>query len=387
MKENMVSILLCTYDRVHCLGNAIESVLAQTYRDWELIIVDDGSTDGTKELLRAYEKDERIRCLFLEKNRYYCYAADQGLSLCNGKYLAILNSDDVWFPDKLEKQVAFMEQHPGYGACFTEVILVDDDGTDITKDNQGMAELFANRQETRGKWMQFFLYHGNSLCHPSAVIRRSILEEIGGFNLFYCQLADFDLWIRIVTGYEIEVLPEPLIYFRWDVQNKDQISSSTERKLIRTFNEQMQIRRQMIERLTDEQMVEFFGERFQNPRSRTHLEIEFEKAFLLMDSICDVPQLKVLGMEKLEEVLRQEHAVEVLEEHFGLSLQELYQWNQGHWYLDFLLERELAEYKEKVEKLEKEQKQLHLQIKEYKESTSWKVTAPMRRICGVWKRK
>ena len=90
----MVSVLMCTYNRRFCLKQAIDSVLCQTYPDFEFVIVDDGSTDGTEELIKSYQ-DPRIRYFKLNRNSFYCYAANQGLDHCQGDYVAFMNSDDA----------------------------------------------------------------------------------------------------------------------------------------------------------------------------------------------------------------------------------------------------------------------------------------------------
>ena len=379
------SIIMCTYNREKFLARAIESVIAQTYTDWELIIVDDGSTDHTEELVGSYT-DPRIRYFKMEKNRFYCYAANFGLKECRGDYIAFQNSDDEWMPDKLEKQMEYLKNHPEAGACFSAVTLIDDEGNDISEECRDMANLFANCCSDQRNWMHLFFYYGNSLCHPSAVVRKDVMDRVGGFNLLYCQLADFDLWIRIVTEYPIHVLPEKLIRFRWDIKKHDQVSSVTEGHTIRTFNEQLMIRRQLIERLDDGRLVDYFHSDFQNPDSKTHLELEFERAFLLMRCVAEDSEFKLLGLDKIEELLGEEGAVEVLENQFGHTLQELYEWNQRHWYNDYILKGEREAQDQRIRALEQEIKNLYtikmnLQkiIDEYRHSRSWKLTAPMRK--------
>lgn len=375
----MVSILMCTYNREQYLKRAIDSVIAQTYTDWELIIVDDGSTDNTEQLV-SYYADPRIQYIKMDKNRFYCYAANHGLEQCRGDYVAFQNSDDEWLPDKLEKQMRFMEEHPEAGACFTEVTLIDNDGNDLSDQCLPMEKLFENHYEEQKDWMHFFLHKGNCVCHPSALVRKSVMDEAGGFNLMYCQLADFDLWVRIVTEYPIYVIPEKLIRFRWDVNKQEQISSATEKHLIRSFNEQMLIRKQMIDRLSDEQILLFFKSEFQKKTSSSHLELEFEKAFLLMHCVDDSPEMRLPGINKLEEVLRMEGAVEVLERHFDFTLQEIYSWNQGHWYTDFILEQKISETERQLAAYQEKTKMQKNLIDQYQNSSSWRYTEPFRRV-------
>lgn len=380
----MISILMCTYNRAYCVEHSINSVLNQTYEDFEFIIVDDGSTDATEELIRTYT-DSRIKYIKMERNSYYCHAANCGLAHCNGDYVAFMNSDDEWLPDKLQKQVEFMEKNTEYGACFTAVALIDKEGRDITDECRKMAIVFDARYRSQKEYLQAFLYRGNTLCHPSAFIRKSILDKTGGFNLMYCQLADLDLWIRIVTLAPIHVLDERLTCFRWDITKNDQISNGTRDTAIRTFNEQMMIRRDLIERLSDEQFIEIFGDKFKNKDSRSHLEIEFEKAFLLSECVGEIPELKILGIHKLEQVLRMPGAVDTLNSHFGMRIHEVYEWTKAHMYYNPWL---IGEYDEKIHKLNVEKAKLIIkqdqeirQLRaEYENSNSWKITAPLRNV-------
>ncbi len=382
----MVSVLMCTYNRENYLKRAIESVLNQTYKELEFIIIDDGSTDHSRELIEAFD-DTRIQYYYLPENQYYCYAANYGMQFCNGEYIAIINSDDEWLPEKLEKQIKFLETNQMYGACFSEVTLIDNEGNDVSEQCQDMQRLFANHYETQEEWMEFFLFYGNSLCHPSAVIRKELLDKVGGFNLMFSQLADFDLWVRIVMETPIYVMPERLIKFRWDIKKKNQISSNTKKHAIRSFNEQILIRKQMIEQLTDEQFVRFYRKNFKNALSNTPLELEFERAFLLMECTTEVPGLKVLGINKIEQVLRHTDAISVLKNHFGLTVQDIYEWNQDHWYMDYIVVGEIAEQKEKIAQqqqcIQEQEVELEKQknlIEAYENSTSWKCTAPLRNI-------
>lgn len=322
---------MCTYNREHLLPKAIESVLNQTYKDLELVIIDDGSTDATEQLIRTYD-DSRIVYKKLEKNSFYCYAANYGLTFCKGEYLAFMNSDDIWLPDKLEKQIHFLETHKEYKVCFTAAYLIDAEGNDVTDQCTEMRDSFGKQYASQKECIQFLFKYRNTLCHPSALVRKEIMEQVGGFNLMFCQLADYDLWMRIVTEGPIYVLPEPLIQFRWDMKKKDQISIATRENSIRAFNEQVLIKKHFIERLSDEKLIEFFGEQFRNTNSRSHLELEFERAFLLMDCLNEARGLRVLGMEKLEQIMREPEAMQVLREHFGLNIFELYAWNKANMY-------------------------------------------------------
>lgn len=423
----MISVLMCTYNREEYLRRAIDSVLNQTYGDLEFIIVDDGSTDGSESLIKEY-KDDRIRYYPLERNSYYCYAANYGLQYCSGQYVAFMNSDDIWLPNKLEKQIDFMESHKDYGACFSAVALIDDQEQDVTDECWQMRDLFARQYASQKDCLSFLLKYGNSLCHPSALVRKELLNKVGTFNLMYCQLADYDLWIRIVSETPIHVLEERLVQFRWDMKKKDQISIATKENSVRAFNEQILIRKQLVERLTDEKFLRFFGDQFKNSKSASHLELEFERAFLLEECMSEAPGLKVLGIEKLEQVMRQPGAMETLRGHFGMDIFDLYCWNKEHIYKDPWLMAEFTELEQTIRHQGNLMKQMQQQMNEksqqideknqqigernrqisekdrqigilstqveqqgqlievYANSTSWKVTEPLRKLMRWFKR-
>lgn len=375
----MVSVLMCTYNREKYLRRAIDSVLGQTYGDFEFIIVDDGSTDGSEALVKSY-RDARIHYIKQEENVFYCCAANRGLKYCKGKYIAFMNSDDEWLKEKLEKQVAFMEANREYGACFSAVFLMDNEGRDVTDECPDMRDSFARRYHSQKECMRFFFWQGNSLCHPSAMVRKEVLEKVGGFNLMYCQLADFELWVKIASRYPIYVTQDRLLRFRWDVKGKEQVSSSTEEHQVRSYNQQVRIGRELLEWITDEQVVEYFGEDFVNQSSASHLELEFERCFLLLKCNGGMEYPKAIGIDRLERVLNMPGAMEVLRNHFGMSIFEIYEMDKEHVYPDPWKKKEYEMQRDKIARLKEENRRLKRQIAEYAGSTSWKLTEPLRRL-------
>ena len=122
-----VSVILSSYNHAPYVAEAIESVLHQTFRDFELLIFDDGSTDGSADIIRTF-RDERIKTFLYEKNRGPLEIAREAASAVQGKYLAVHHSDDAWESKKLEKQVHFLDMHPEHVACFTLVQFMDENG-------------------------------------------------------------------------------------------------------------------------------------------------------------------------------------------------------------------------------------------------------------------
>lgn len=131
--EDLVSIITPTYNCGKYIGETIESVLNQSYKNWEMIIVDDCSTDNTKEVVEKYvKKDNRIKYFFLEENSGAAVARTKAMKIASGKYMAFLDSDDIWFPDKLEKQLSFMKEN-NYNFTCTAYEQVDENGNPLNK--------------------------------------------------------------------------------------------------------------------------------------------------------------------------------------------------------------------------------------------------------------
>lgn len=351
----MVSIVLSTYNRAHTLKSTLDSILAQTYQDFELIVVDDGSEDDTARLLAAYD-DSRIQVHTLQENIFYCAAANYGIDKAKGDLIAFATSDDVWEPQKLELQVAYLEERPKCAACFTFSAVIDEEGERAEADFEMLSGLLIQNFHTRKEWIQQLIFEGNCLCHPSAVVRRAVLEEVGGYNLMYCQSADLDLWIRIIRRYSIHVIEKCLVCYRCYRNPKKQISGADELKAARFLNEHMIIRKNFINSLTDEEMIEFFGDCFQNPDAAGHREIEIEKAFLLMKCAPALPNFRILGIEKFEELLRDTRYVRILREKYQVRLQDIYEWNREHFYVDFGIHVRMAEQDRRILRLWEEQR-------------------------------
>lgn len=205
-----ISVIMPTYNHARYVEEAIRSVLAQTYGDFELLIVDDGSTDGTPDVIRRID-DPRIRFRALERNVGACGAVNLMLEQMQGEYYCILNSDDMYLPQKLEMQLDFMTRHPEYVACFSTCGVIDENGQPLA-DSQ-FANIFKVLGGTRHDFLRQ-LFQANFLCHPSVMLRADVLRKAGGFDERLRQLPDHDMWIRVLQHGNIHIAPEPTILFR-----------------------------------------------------------------------------------------------------------------------------------------------------------------------------
>jgi glycosyltransferase involved in cell wall biosynthesis len=207
-----VSVILTSFNHEKYLREAIESVLAQTYTDFELIIWDDFSSDNSWAIINSYS-DPRIKVFRSEQTRRY--VINRAIhEVASGEYIAIQHSDDIWEAEKLEKQVAFLDSHLEFGAVFTNALAIGEDSSLLNISEHTYSSIFDQPNRTRHQWLNHFFYHGNALCHPSVLIRKQCYENCGVYQQGLAQLPDFDMWIRLCFKYEIYVLPEKLVRFR-----------------------------------------------------------------------------------------------------------------------------------------------------------------------------
>lgn len=209
-----VSIVIPSYNHESFVARAIESVFAQTYQDFEIVITDDASTDGSVEVLRSYaSKDPRVR-LFLNRFNYETHTFNHCIQHSSGDYVAMLHSDDEFFPTKLEKQVDFLDRHPEVAAVFTQARIVDEQGRDFPDPSHPYCTIFQQPNRSRYQWLRRFFFEGNCLCHPSVLIRRSAYDTLGLYNPLMGALEDLDMWVRVCLHHEIHVLPDTLVNYR-----------------------------------------------------------------------------------------------------------------------------------------------------------------------------
>jgi hypothetical protein len=194
------------YNQARWLGEAIESVRAQTFSDWELVVVDDGSTDDTRQVIQRHLDDRRIRCL-AEPHRERSAARNTGIAASSGHFIAFLDGDDRWRPEKLQRQVAALDASPEAGLCYTIARFIDEDGRLLRA--RKPARACAGRLLPR-------LMRGNIVILASVMLRRACLENVGGFDetlsVYGCE--DWDLWLRMARRYPVVAVDEELTLYR-----------------------------------------------------------------------------------------------------------------------------------------------------------------------------
>jgi len=209
-----ISVILTSFNHAKYIQEAIDTVLNQTLADFELIILDDCSSDNSWGLINQYS-DPRIKAYRSEGQGEVACRLNNAISeVAAGEYIAIHHSDDAWEPDKLEKQVAYLQAHPEVGAVFTKARVIAEDSTPLPDGQHFYVRFFDQPNRTRHEWLRYFFSQGNALCHPSVLIRKVCYQECGLYRYGLAQVPDLDMWMRLCLKYEIHILPDKLVRFR-----------------------------------------------------------------------------------------------------------------------------------------------------------------------------
>jgi hypothetical protein len=209
-----VSIILPTFNRREFLPPAVESVFAQTWTDWELIIADDGSEADTRAYLGVLEDPPRVKVLYLPHTGRPAAVRNAALREAQGTYVAFLDSDDVWLPMKLEIQIASLRRHPTCKWSYTRFVLVDESGRPTAWSRR------TGGWPTPGGWILDKLVKAQtSLALPSVVVHRELLEQIGSFDEELVGSEDYELYLRLAARSEVDAIDEPLTLVRRHTQH------------------------------------------------------------------------------------------------------------------------------------------------------------------------
>lgn len=199
-----VSIVMAVYNGERSLHDTVSSILTQTFKDFEYIIINDGSNDDTQNILEQFS-DDRIICLQNERNRGLPYSLNKGVDMARGKYIARIDAGDLAVPQRLERQVAFLESHPDTGILGSACVVIDESGN-----TQGIKTFPLSDLDVR--WRSLF---SNPFLHPAVMLRREILIQHDlRYDTSFQTAQDYELWTRLLEHTCGANLQEPLIMYR-----------------------------------------------------------------------------------------------------------------------------------------------------------------------------
>jgi glycosyltransferase involved in cell wall biosynthesis len=385
----LISIFLTSYNHAKYLREAIDSALAQTFTDFELIIWDDASSDDSWGIINSYS-DSRIKAFRNDETRRGLYGINKSITeIATGEYIAIHHSDDIWEKEKLEKQIEFLDDHPEIGAVFTNALAVRDNGGPLKDPGHFYLNIFDQPNRTRHEWLNHFFYHGNALCHPSVLIRKQCYDVCGLYRFGLAQIGDFDMWIRLCLKFDVHVLPEKLVRFRVR-DNEANTSGNRPETRIRVAIEYFLALKSFLQIDSFEEMVAIF------PEAKKYYRADgFESDFVLaMISIENKTFhfTKIFGLEIIFAILNDETRSNRVKSLYGFDYRDFIALTAKHDVLSVeavariaerdgqIAERDgqLAERDGQLAERDGQLAERDGQLEAMRNSTSWCVTQPLR---------
>lgn len=233
-----VSVVMSAYNAEAYLAEAVESILNQTFRDFEFVIIDDGSTDKTAEILARYENlDKRVR-VYNQANQGLVTALNRGVGLARGRYIARMDADDISLPERLSKQLDYMESHPEVGVMGSQMNQMDEKGNPLSSFATPLSHDVI-------VWKMLFEC---AVAHATVMMRKPLLIHVGGYNPCYLHIEDTELWSRLIWVTRFANHPDCLFLRR---KHKQSVCST---QAARQLEIGMAIRRGLFERILDREV-------------------------------------------------------------------------------------------------------------------------------------
>lgn len=284
-EENiLISVIMSVYNGEKYLRDAIESILCQTYKKFEFIVINDGSTDKTLEILEFYSrKDNRIKIINNKINKGLIYSLNKGISLAKGKYIARMDADDISEKNRLEEQLKYLEKNKSVAMCSTYIKIFKNSLKQITK---------VFKTDTEYERIKVKLLFRNYIAHPTIMIRKDIVEK---YKLKYESedkgMEDYGLWLKLIKKEEIVTIPQPLLKYRF-------LSNSISSKVLKNPREYKVILKKIYRR----ELSDIFSK-----LSETEIDIHIE--IVLINNIENYEyslEEKINYLKKLKKLLEQE---------------------------------------------------------------------------------
>ncbi|WP_204106176.1 MULTISPECIES: glycosyltransferase [Spirulina sp. CCY15215] len=256
----LISVVMSVYNSATYLEEAVQSILNQDFTDFEFIIINDGSTDESEEILKQYAKiDNRIK-LFSQNNQGLPKSLNRGIQLARGKYIARMDADDISLPDRFSKQVAFLDKHPEIAVCGTWIKTISDEKSHINQYPVNHVDICC--------WLLF----GIGLAHPSIILKRELFQAKRlSYNLSYSYCQDYELWVRASNNCAFANIPEVLLLYRIHPQQMGKSYSYTLR-----LSEIIKVWRSLFQKLK----IEPTSEELKTHEEIWQFKLEYTKEFI-----------------------------------------------------------------------------------------------------------
>lgn len=321
MDETKVSVMFMSYNHGAYIQQAMKSVLEQTFQDFEVVLFDDCSQDNTREVLSQFN-DNRISLHFSKENQGATINSYYIWKHCKGEYLALINSDDVWLPEHLQKSVDYLDRHKECGAVFSWAAFIDEDDNIIDP----CSDVFKQPNRSQAEWVYHLFTKGNCLCHPSMVIRREVYDEVGFYKLGFRQLPDYNMWTRMVNKYNLHILEEVLVHHRRCIRTNQNTSAPIIENSVRDVNESLCILLHYFDNMSDELFRKAFQSEFRNKDAQRSEELLCEKFFLMYDEKYYMHQIaKFAAFLYLHSIYDNHDIWKIMKTQYGFGLNDFHE--------------------------------------------------------------
>lgn len=317
-----ITVVLITFNHEKFITEAIRSVLGQTFQDFELVVVDNGSTDRTSELIQTIVQtsgDKRIRS-FRQENGGPSVGLNRGIAEARGKYIAIFSGDDICEPNRLQVQLD-AAQNLGKRAIFSHAKVIGETGQP-TDTPVWLQTSWNVPNGTQAQYLNRFFNKGNFLCAVSAFIEKSLLPTpknnplSGPFNPLLLQLQDFDLWKKILQETDLWMIEQSLVKYR--IRDNDANLSSPKKKVFNCGStEHFLILKNFFAGISDDLFRSAFQNQLRKPNFQGPVQRKIEEAFLFLST--EEPYKKLCGVELVSELYNDPKAVECLKSEYGFK--------------------------------------------------------------------
>lgn len=311
-----LSMLVTTYNHEKYIAQCIQSILTQSFQDFELIIVDDGSTDNTRKIIQQFT-DPRI-IYHYQENRGPSAAGNVGVALAKTEFISIISGDDVAYEGRLERQYNYFLTYPETTILFGRCEIIDEKSNSLPK--HPLQKFFDDVQYTNQyKIFHQFFFSGNCLNAATCMFRRSVFCKIGGFQYASIQLQDYMLWFEWLKYSELVLLDDKLAYYRIRKENQNLSSKKNDGRMFFEFAT-------ILENIFDGLDIDFFKKAFEKEIQKKNflnkIDFELEKAFLYFKH--KQKDIQAIGLKKLFYLLQDDKVRSEYLGQYGMSMQAYY---------------------------------------------------------------
>lgn len=326
--DSLVSVVVLVYNGEETIADTLDSILKQTYKNLEVIVVDDGSSDTSRKIIDTYT-DDRIQRIYMDKNSGVCCAGNVGFSAVHGKYVALIGHDDVWHKEKIEKQVSFLESHPTCAVCFTWADIFDENNNHVNDKCENLYQRFHSNNRSKSGWLRKLFWENNFFCAPSACIRKESLEQVGYYRYSLVQLQDYDLWLRLLNVGYIYIIQEKLVLYRQFTKSGRNLSEHNQKTENRSSHELQWLQWDLIRNMPSKEFISAFYRDFIRKDAKEEYELLFEKLFLLKKN------RNCYSIGWFMDLLEDDHFRQAAEEKYGFMVKDFYKINTETMFFDY----------------------------------------------------